>query len=97
MDKVTLNLSDEERKRNRHKPMLQYDYSELDQGPFEIPDYEKLEEVYCTEIRVSQEEVSNALFFISNKYCIRKKNLHIYNNSRIQNNNLNFGYHLTHG
>lgn len=53
------NLTDWERERNIHGPMLQYDYCPSDQGPLTEPSYGQPEvhHVFCTEKLIYRDEV----------------------------------------
>lgn len=73
------NLTETERKRNIHGPMLQYDYCPTDQGPLnQTATYgePKVYHVYCTEKLIYRDEVG--FFFTTFTFtharigCLRK-------------------------
>lgn len=53
-------LSEEEKHRNTHGPMYQYDYSEVNTGPVDSVNVSlpSIPNIYCTEKKVSRSDVS---------------------------------------
>lgn len=62
MDGCAHNLTNDERIRNKHEPMLQYDYCSKNQGIYELLGFETLNEVFCIEKRINREDVSKMSF-----------------------------------
>lgn len=69
------NLTEAERNRNIHGPMLQYDYCPTDQGPLNQPTYGQpvIYHVYCTEKLIYRDDVSFFRVLLKDIICTLNK------------------------